>query len=97
MTTKVNETQELFNQLVKEAKVEKELIQYKQLAISHIKFFIERYELDQEEKFATAIEKLHGSMVSIHTSKNKEQVDFYLNNTDTFINEITTGLERGWF
>jgi hypothetical protein len=78
----------MYDRMMAELRQQEELLFYKKIVISYINSAIET--LDVRE---AALDILNGSLVSIHTAKTKEEVDFYVQHADNFINNIQDNLK----
>ncbi|SDG73573.1 hypothetical protein SAMN04489735_100231 [Aneurinibacillus thermoaerophilus] len=74
---------EMFNRMMEELKQQKELVIYKTFVLQYINNAIENLNIQ-----GTALELLKGSMISIHTAKTREEVDFYTLHAEDFIRNI---------
>lgn len=81
----VKEQKELtmFERMMLELKEQEQLITYKIIALGYINNAIENLNIQNQ-----ALELLKGSMISIHTAKNKQELEFYLKHAEDFIRNI---------
>ncbi|GLB58649.1 hypothetical protein [Cytobacillus sp. NCCP-133] len=77
----------MYDRMMAELRQQEELLFYKKIVISYINNAIEVLNVRE-----AALDLLNGSLVSIHTAKTKEEVDFYVNNAEHFINSIQENL-----